>query len=107
MQRHRSAVILSRRLEVLPTFVVISVLARLQTIPDHLYEAATMDGAGARAASSTSPAAAARGAVHRDPSARHLGLQEFDLIYLLTGDGPGDGDPDAAAARLQAGAFAR
>ena len=28
-------------------FVVISVLARLQTIPDHLYEAATMDGAGA------------------------------------------------------------
>ena len=30
-------------------------------------------------------------------------FKEFDLIYLLTGGGPVDHDPDAAAARLQAG----
>ena len=30
-------------------------------------------------------------------------FKEFDLIYLLTGGGPVDLDPDAAAARLQAG----
>ena len=34
-------------------FVVIAVLARLQTIPEQLYEAATIDGAGAGRASWT------------------------------------------------------
>lgn len=72
-------------------FVVIAVLARLQTIPDVLYDAARMDGAGALAR-------------FRDVTLPELGqvlgivvllraiwdFKEFDLIYLLTGGGPVD-----------------
>lgn len=70
-------------------FVVIAVLARLQSIPVELYEAATIDGAG-------------RFARFRDvtlPQLREVlivivllrtiwDFKEFDLIYLLTGGGP-------------------
>jgi multiple sugar transport system permease protein len=72
-------------------FVVIAVLARLQTIPEELYEAARLDGAGAfaRLRDVTLP-----------QIADVLGIvvllraiwdfKEFDLIFLLTGGGPID-----------------
>ena len=70
-------------------FVVIAVLARLQTIPGELYEAARVDGAGAWSR-------------FWDVTLPQLGevllvivllrtiwdFKEFDLIYLLTGGGP-------------------
>jgi len=70
-------------------FVVIAVLARLQSIPDELYEAATMDGAGwfARFTDITLPQL-------KDVLIVIILLRtiwdfkEFDLIYLLTGGGP-------------------
>ncbi|WP_270936015.1 carbohydrate ABC transporter permease [Falsiroseomonas oryzae] len=70
-------------------FVVIAVLARLQTIPEQLYEAATIDGAGAwgRFWDVTLPQL-------RDVLVVVILLRaiwdfkEFDLIYLLTGGGP-------------------
>jgi multiple sugar transport system permease protein len=72
-------------------FVVIAVLARLQTIPEALYEAARLDGASAfgRFRDVTLP-----------QLAEVLGIvillraiwdfKEFDLIFLLTGGGPVD-----------------
>jgi multiple sugar transport system permease protein len=70
-------------------FVVIAVLARLQTIPDALYEAARIDGAGpvARFFDVTLPQL-------KDVLLVVILLRaiwdfkEFDLIYLLTGGGP-------------------
>ncbi len=70
-------------------FVVIATLARLQTIPDSLYEAAKIDGAGpiARFFDVTLPQL-------RDVLVVIILLRaiwdfkEFDLIYLLTGGGP-------------------
>ncbi|MCP4383076.1 MAG: sugar ABC transporter permease, partial [Hyphomicrobiales bacterium] len=70
-------------------FVVIAVLARLQTIPEPLYEAATMDGAGpiGRFFDVTLPQL-------REVLAVVILLRaiwdfkEFDLIFLLTGGGP-------------------
>lgn len=70
-------------------FVVIAVLARLQTIPEPLYEAARIDGAGpvARFFDVTLPQL-------RDVLAVIIMLRaiwdfkEFDLIWLLTGGGP-------------------
>lgn len=70
-------------------FVVIAVLARLQTIPEQLYEAATIDGAGVfgRFFDVTLPQL-------RDVLAIVILLRtiwdfkEFDLIFLLTGGGP-------------------
>ena len=70
-------------------FVVIAVLARLQTIPEQLYEAATIDGAGpvGRFFDVTLPQL-------REVLAVVILLRaiwdfkEFDLIYLLTGGGP-------------------
>jgi multiple sugar transport system permease protein len=70
-------------------FVVIAVLARLQTIPEQLYEAATMDGAGpiGRFFDITLPQL-------RDVLTIVILLRtiwdfkEFDLIFLLTGGGP-------------------
>jgi multiple sugar transport system permease protein len=69
--------------------VVIAVLARLQTIPDALYEAAKIDGAGpiARFFDVTLPQL-------RDVLVVIILLRaiwdfkEFDLIFLLTGGGP-------------------
>jgi multiple sugar transport system permease protein len=72
-------------------FVVIAVLARLQTIPPSLYEAARLDGAGAWARFTD---------VTLPQIADVLGIvvllraiwdfKEFDLIFLLTGGGPVD-----------------
>lgn len=70
-------------------FVVIAVLARLQTIPEALYEAARIDGAGpvARFFDVTLPQL-------RDVLVVIILLRaiwdfkEFDLIFLLTGGGP-------------------
>jgi multiple sugar transport system permease protein len=70
-------------------FVVIAVLARLQTIPEPLYEAARIDGAGpiARFFDITLPQL-------RDVLTVIILLRtiwdfkEFDLIFLLTGGGP-------------------
>lgn len=70
-------------------FVVIAVLARLQSIPDALYEAAKIDGAGpiARFFDVTLPQL-------RDVLVVIILLRaiwdfkEFDLIFLLTGGGP-------------------
>ena len=70
-------------------FVVISVLARLQTIPEHLYEAATMDGAGrwSRFVDITLPQL--RDVLFIVVLLRAIwDFKEFDLIYLMTGGGP-------------------
>lgn len=70
-------------------FVVIAVLARLQTIPDALYEAATIDGAGpiARFVDITLPQL--REVLVVIIMLRAIwDFKEFDLIYLLTGGGP-------------------
>ena len=70
-------------------FVVIAVLARLQTIPDHLYEAATMDGAGpwGRFFDITLPQL--RDVLFIVILLRAIwDFKEFDLIFLLTGGGP-------------------
>ncbi|WP_108663159.1 carbohydrate ABC transporter permease [Acuticoccus kandeliae] len=70
-------------------FVVITILARLQSIPGQLYEAARIDGAGAFSR-------------FRDITWPHIkslllfilllrgiwDFKEFDLIFLLTGGGP-------------------
>ena len=70
-------------------FVVIAVLARLQTIPDHLYEAARIDGAGpiARFWDVTLPQL--RSVLVVIILLRAIwDFKEFDLIFLLTGGGP-------------------
>jgi multiple sugar transport system permease protein len=70
-------------------FVVIAVLARLQTIPDELYEAATIDGAGpiARFFDVTLPQL--KSVLVVIVLLRAIwDFKEFDLIYLLTGGGP-------------------
>lgn len=70
-------------------FVVIAVLARLQTIPDELYEAARIDGAGpfSRFLDVTLPQLADVLVVI--VLLRTIwDFKEFDLIYLLTGGGP-------------------
>jgi len=72
-------------------FVVIAVLARLQTIPEHLYEAARIDGAGpiARFWDITLPQL--RSVLTVIILLRAIwDFKEFDLIYLLTGGGPID-----------------
>lgn len=70
-------------------FVVIAVLARLQTIPEPLYEAARIDGAGpiARFFDVTLPQL--REVLTVIILLRAIwDFKEFDLIYLLTGGGP-------------------
>jgi multiple sugar transport system permease protein len=70
-------------------FVVIAVLARLQSIPDELYEAAKIDGAGpvARFMDVTLPQL--RDVLIVVALLRAIwDFKEFDLIYLLTGGGP-------------------
>ncbi len=70
-------------------FVVISVLARLQTIPDHLYEAATMDGAGRWARFTDITLPQLREVLFIVVLLRAIwDFKEFDLIYLMTGGGP-------------------
>jgi multiple sugar transport system permease protein len=70
-------------------FVVIAVLARLQTIPDSLYEAARIDGAGpvARFFDVTLPQL--REVLVVIILLRAIwDFKEFDLLFLLTGGGP-------------------
>ncbi|MBM3561164.1 MAG: sugar ABC transporter permease [Alphaproteobacteria bacterium] len=70
-------------------FVVIAVLARLQTIPEALYEAAKMDGAGpwSRFWDITMPQL--RSVLVVVTLLRAIwDFKEFDLIFLLTGGGP-------------------
>lgn len=70
-------------------FVVIAVLARLQSIPDALYEAARIDGAGpvARFFDVTLPQL--REVLVVIVMLRAIwDFKEFDLIWLLTGGGP-------------------
>ncbi|MBO6900426.1 MAG: sugar ABC transporter permease [Rhizobiaceae bacterium] len=70
-------------------FVVIAVLARLQTIPDPLYEAARIDGAGpiARFFDVTLPQL--REVLTVIILLRAIwDFKEFDLIWLMTGGGP-------------------
>ncbi|MCL4187696.1 MAG: sugar ABC transporter permease [Rhodobacteraceae bacterium] len=70
-------------------FVVIAVLARLQTIPEPLYEAARIDGAGpvARFFDITLPQL--REVLVVIVLLRAIwDFKEFDLIYLMTGGGP-------------------
>ena len=71
-------------------FVVIAVLARLQSIPESLYEAARIDGASrwAQFWDITLPQLA--GVLSVVVLLRSIwDFKEFDLIYLLTGGGPG------------------
>lgn len=71
-------------------FVVIAVLARLQSIPQSLYEAARIDGAGrwAQFWDITLPQLA--GVLSVVILLRSIwDFKEFDLIYLMTGGGPG------------------
>lgn len=70
-------------------FVVIAVLARLQTIPETLYEAARIDGAGpiARFFDVTLPQL--REVLVVIVMLRAIwDFKEFDMIWLLTGGGP-------------------
>ena len=70
-------------------FVVIAVLARLQTIPDELYEAATIDGAGAVARFRDITLPQLKEVLVVIVLLRTIwDFKEFDLIYLLTGGGP-------------------
>ncbi len=70
-------------------FVVIAVLARLQSIPDELYEAATIDGAGAFARFMDVTLPQLKEVLVVIVLLRTIwDFKEFDLIYLLTGGGP-------------------
>jgi multiple sugar transport system permease protein len=71
-------------------FVVLAVLARLQSIPETLYEAARIDGASrwAQFWDVTLPQLA--GVLAVVVLLRSIwDFKEFDLIYLMTGGGPG------------------
>ena len=70
-------------------FVVIAVLARLQSIPDELYEAATIDGAGPFARFTDITLPQLKDVLIVIVLLRAIwDFKEFDLIYLLTGGGP-------------------
>ncbi len=72
-------------------FVVIAVLARLQTIPEHLYEAARIDGAGTFSRFTDVTLPQLRDVLSIVILLRIIwDFKEFDLIYLLTGGGPMD-----------------
>ncbi len=70
-------------------FVVIAVLARLQTIPEALYEAARIDGAGAWSRFTDVTLPQLKDVLMVVILLRAIwDFKEFDLIYLLTGGGP-------------------
>jgi multiple sugar transport system permease protein len=70
-------------------FVVLAVLARLQTIPEQLYEAARIDGASAWARFWDITLPQLRGVLAIVILLRSIwDFKEFDLIYLMTGGGP-------------------
>jgi multiple sugar transport system permease protein len=73
-------------------FVVIAVLARLQTIPDALYEAAMLDGASGWGRFWDITVPQLRGVLLIVTLLRFIwDFKEFDLIFLLTGGGPSIG----------------
>jgi multiple sugar transport system permease protein len=73
-------------------FVVIAVLARLQSIPDYLYEAATMDGASKWALFWDVTLPQLRSVLGVIILLRAIwDFKEFDMIYLMTGGGPSFG----------------
>jgi multiple sugar transport system permease protein len=70
-------------------FVVIAVLARLQTIPEPLYEAAKIDGAGSIARFFDVTLPQLKDVLVVVILLRAIwDFKEFDLIYLMTGGGP-------------------
>jgi len=70
-------------------FVVIAVLARLQSIPEELYEAATIDGAGVFSRFFDVTLPQLREVLVVIVLLRAIwDFKEFDLIYLMTGGGP-------------------
>ena len=70
-------------------FVVIVVLARLQSIPEQLYEAATIDGAGRFQRFTDITLPQLRDVLVVVVLLRAIwDFKEFDLIYLMTGGGP-------------------
>jgi len=70
-------------------FVVIAVLARLQTIPEELYEAARIDGASPLARFFDVTLPQLKGVLVVIVLLRAVwDFKEFDLIYLMTGGGP-------------------
>ena len=72
-------------------FVVIAVLARLQTIPEQLYDAAKIDGAGAVSRFFDVTLPQLRDVLSIVILLRIIwDFKEFDLIYLLSGGGPVD-----------------
>jgi len=70
-------------------FVVLTVLARLQTIPLALYEAATVDGAGAWSRFWDITMPHLKGVIGIVILLRAIwDFKEFDLIFMMTGGGP-------------------
>lgn len=70
-------------------FVVLAVLARLQTIPEQLYEAARVDGASAVSRFFDVTFPQLRDVLGVVVMLRAIwDFKEFDLIYMLTGGGP-------------------
>ncbi|NCG32641.1 MAG: ABC transporter permease subunit [Proteobacteria bacterium] len=70
-------------------FVVIVMLARLQSIPEQLYEAATIDGAGPFQRFTDITLPQLRDVLVVVVLLRAIwDFKEFDLIYLMTGGGP-------------------
>ena len=70
-------------------FVVIAVLARLQSIPEQLYEAATIDGAGPFQRFTDITLPQLRDVLVVVVLLRAIwDFKEFDLSYLMTGGGP-------------------
>ena len=70
-------------------FVVIAVLARLQSIPEQLYEAATIDGASPFQCFTDITLPQLRDVLVVIVLLRAIwDFKEFDLIYLMTGGGP-------------------
>jgi multiple sugar transport system permease protein len=73
-------------------FVVIAVLARLQSIPLTLYEAAKVDGASRWSQFTDITLPQIAGVLAIVVLLRSIwDFKEFDLIYLMTGGGPGIG----------------
>ncbi|MGH7103032.1 MAG: carbohydrate ABC transporter permease [Acetobacteraceae bacterium] len=71
-------------------FVVIAVLARLQSIPEPLYEAARVDGASSFAQFFDITLPQLSGVLAIVILLRSIwDFKEFDLVYLMTGGGPG------------------
>jgi len=70
-------------------FVFLAVSARLQTIPEVLYEAARLDGAGAWSRFWDVTFPQLRGVIAAVVLLRAIwDFKEFDLLYMMTGGGP-------------------